>query len=81
MQFKRGRSSHEQVWQYLRNGQSGTSVHRRAATKAIGDLGIFLRAQRVSADYFAESAPSRQDAERALATSNEIIKRLHGLWK
>lgn len=79
MILKKNRSSHEQVWQYLRSGETSDTVYGRAACKAIGDQGIFLRSQRVAADYFGNAAPPKSEAERAVATSREIIRRLHGL--
>jgi hypothetical protein len=73
------RPAHEQVWQYLRNGGSERSLHRRAALEAIGDIGIILREMRVQADYKLNSPPTEDDARRASAMAERLVRRLHGL--
>lgn len=77
--MRRGRPSHDQVWQFLRNGASYSQTWEEAVAKTIGDIGIVLRTLRVQADYFLTSPPSEADARRAVELANIIIKRLHGM--
>jgi hypothetical protein len=77
--MRRNRPSHDQVWQFLRNGANYSRTWEGAAAKAIGDLGVVLRTLRVQADYFLASPPSEADARRAVQLANLIIKRLHGM--
>jgi hypothetical protein len=79
LNMQRRRPSHDQVWQFLRGGAGYSQTWEEAAAKAIGDMGVDLRALRVQADYFLTSSPSAADAKRAVALANLIIKRLHGL--
>jgi hypothetical protein len=73
------RSAHDQVWQYLRNGGSERSPHRRATLKAIGDIGIALREMRVQADYKLNSPSTEGDARRASVMAEQLVRRLHRL--
>ncbi|MDP9792440.1 uncharacterized protein (UPF0332 family) [Catenuloplanes nepalensis] len=73
------RSSHEQVWQYLRAGKSSSHIGHRAAAKAIGDMGITLRSLRVQADYFINQPPTEEDAKRSVSMAEQIIRRIHSL--
>ena len=75
----RQKPTHDQVWQYLRNGGSERSLYRRAALKAIGDIGIVLREMRVQADYKLSSPPTEEDARRASTMAARLVQRLHGL--
>lgn len=77
--MNRRRPSHDQIWQFLRNGGSGIAVHRRAAMKAIGDDGVTLRAMRVQADYKLDQAPTEGEARQASQIADRIVRRLHGL--
>jgi hypothetical protein len=77
--MRRGRPSHDQIWQFLRNGATYSQTWEKAVAKAIGDIGIDLRTLRVQADYFLTSPPSEVDARRAVELANIIIKRLHGM--
>jgi hypothetical protein len=77
--INRRRSSHEQVWQFLRGSPSGLPAWHRAALKSIGDTGVDLRTLRVQADYhLAPPAPST-DVQRAVGMAKTIIERLHAL--
>jgi len=77
--MRRNRPSHEQVWQFLRNGATYSQTWEEAAAKAIGDMGIVLRALRVQADYFLTNPPSESDARQAVQLADLVIKRLHGM--
>ncbi|MFD5825869.1 hypothetical protein [Lentzea sp. NPDC060358] len=73
------KASHEQVWQYLRGGGSENLAYRRAAFKAIGDIGVALRAMRVQADYKLGSPPSHSDAQQAASLARRLVQRIHSL--
>ena len=77
--MRRGRPSHDQVWQFLRNGATYSQTWEEAAAKAIGDIGVVLRTLRVQADYFLANPPSEADARLAVELANLIIKRLQGM--
>jgi hypothetical protein len=77
--MRRGRPSHDQIWQFLRSGATYSQTWEQAAAKAIGDAGIALRTLRVQADYFLTSPPSEADARQAVQSANSIIKRLQGM--
>jgi uncharacterized protein (UPF0332 family) len=74
-----GGQSHDRVWQFLRRGAGYSQIWERAASKAIGDMGVELRTLRVQADYFRTGSPSEADARRAVSLANLIIKRILGL--
>jgi hypothetical protein len=73
------RSSHEQIWQYLRSGGPGRPKWLHAALKAIGDSGISLRAMRVQADYQLNGPPTEQEAKVAVSIAQTIVKKLLSL--
>ena len=77
--INRRRSSHEQVWQFLRGSPSGLPQWHRAALKSIGDMGVGLRTLRVQANYHLTPAPSTTDAKRAVGMAKTIIDRLQRL--
>lgn len=74
-----GGQSHDRVWQFLRRGAGYSQTWERGVTKAIGDMGVELRALRVQADYFRANSPSETDAKKAVSLANLMIKRLLGL--
>ncbi|HTW14799.1 MAG TPA: hypothetical protein VMF51_06695 [Nocardioides sp.] len=68
--------SHEQVWQFMRSGGLASNTSDHAACKHVGDLGVALRAMRTQADYFLANPPTEADAQKAVAMSTELLKRL-----
>jgi hypothetical protein len=79
LNMQSGGQSHDRVWQFLRRGAGYSQTWQRAAAKAIGDIGVELRALRVQADYFRTNSPSQADARRAVSLADLIIKRVLGL--
>lgn len=79
LSFSKAKPSHEQVWQFMRSGGGQKTIYRAASSKHIGDQGIALRALRVQADYYPQSAPSEDEVRRAIGLSKEIIDRLKRL--
>jgi hypothetical protein len=79
LNMQSGGQSHDRVWQFLRRGGGYPQVWERAAAKAVGDLGIELRAMRVQADYFRTNSPSEADVQRAVSLANLVVKRILGL--
>jgi hypothetical protein len=79
LNMQSGGQSHDRVWQFLRRGAGYSQTWERAAAKAIGDMGVELRALRVQADYFRTNSPSETDARWAVSLANLIVRRLLGL--
>jgi hypothetical protein len=71
--------SHDQVWNFLRQGHGAKTPWERAAWKAIGDAGIVLKRERITADYFGDPTVTRNETKRMLATAEVIINRLLNL--
>ena len=76
LKFSGSKPSHEQVWQFFRSGGSATRPWGQAASKHVGDIGVALRAMRTQADYYLAPPTSTADAQRAVAMSQEILRRL-----
>jgi hypothetical protein len=77
--MRRGRPSHDQIWQFLRNGATYSQTWEEGAAKAIGDIGVTLRTMRVQADYFLPNPPSETDARQAIVLANTLIRRLNNM--
>lgn len=75
---KRG-GSNQRVWHFLAAGQPALALWEAAAWKAVGDAGLLLMARRVDADYRAATTPTVTDARTAIASAEQIVRRIRGL--
>lgn len=72
---RRGRGSHQQVWDFLANSFPAHHGHQRAAARRIANDGIALKAMRVAADYRSAEV-ARANAMQAIALAQQIVRRV-----
>jgi hypothetical protein len=78
--FVAGRGgSHDQVWNFLRHGQKARTPGLRAAWKSIGDSGLYLKSQRVIADYHRSHQIGESLAQQIAVQAEQLIARLDKL--